>query len=118
MCALPFHGATGSVVGKRGDDFEVYTELGIRCLVSTDRDHNGDYFVDVPANWLHTEEERHAVILQAQTAVDEWLRIVRETQGRLCTVRCESCGEPIAKIGKCRACRHAAPFVDAEEGDF
>jgi hypothetical protein len=77
---LPFHGHTGSVISRQGSTFIVRTELGVQCLVDLERDKDGDYYVDVPANWLHTDEERDAVVLQALTAVEEWLQAKKETK--------------------------------------
>ncbi len=42
--------------GENAGLYEVRTDF-TKCLVDTELNADGEFFVDLPGNWLHTEEE-------------------------------------------------------------
>ncbi len=85
---MPFAGPQGDVLRKVGDDtFEVRTELTV-CLVSMERDAHGEFYVDLPANWSHTQEEgceaRHLARLTMKHYLASFLPSIRNAPCAVC----------------------------------
>jgi hypothetical protein len=72
------HSIHGDVLRKVRDDggshtYEVRTNF-CHCLVETDRDEHGEFFVDLASNWSHTEEEADDAREAARQALASYIR--------------------------------------------
>jgi hypothetical protein len=68
-----YTGIHGDVIRNVGNHtYEVRTDL-TACLVECERDENGEFFVDLPGNWCHTEEEAMEARFKARLVLSDYL---------------------------------------------
>jgi hypothetical protein len=72
---LPYFAQNGAILmERRRGRICVSSAFGLPlAMVELEPLPNGELIVDVPGNWLHTEEEYETVCRLAREAVREWL---------------------------------------------